>query len=202
MKEYPHLYKVQALAASEGEVGLESKDLPSLQTAPPAEFGGPGDRWSPETLLVAAVADCFILSFRAIARASKLPWNSLSCEVDGILEPVDKVTQFTEFFVHAHLVVPSDVKEATANRILQKAKTSCLITNSLKAKTHLGVLIWRMRFRQFDKQGSTKGNYHHGKLPYWDIGGTPDPCRKLDGHDSSNLAERPGRNPTHVRELR
>lgn len=141
MKEYPHLYTVQADAASEGEVRLESKDLPSLQTAPPAEFGGPGDRWSPETLFVAAVADCFILAFRAIARASRLPWNSLSCEVDGILEPVDKVTQFTEFFVQAHLVVPSDVKEETAHRVLQKAEKSCLITNSLKAKTSLNATV-------------------------------------------------------------
>ncbi|MBF0289761.1 MAG: OsmC family protein [SAR324 cluster bacterium] len=141
MQEYPHHYKVQALSALEGEVRLESKNLTSLRTAPPEEFGGPGDLWSPETLFVGAVADCFILSFRAIARASKLPWASISCEAEGILDKVDKVAQFTNISVHAHLVIPSDVDKEKAERILQKAEKSCLITNSLKAPTHLDTKI-------------------------------------------------------------
>ena len=70
MEELPHHYIVSSSASSEGSVLVEAVGLPSLETAPPAEFGGPGDKWSPESLLVAAVADCFILTFRAIARAS------------------------------------------------------------------------------------------------------------------------------------
>jgi organic hydroperoxide reductase OsmC/OhrA len=31
------------------------------------QLGGPGGQWSPETLLVAAAAECFILTFRAVA---------------------------------------------------------------------------------------------------------------------------------------
>ena len=53
MHPYPHLYTVQALAARDGDVTLNSTGLPALATAPPAEFDGPGDRWSPETLLAA-----------------------------------------------------------------------------------------------------------------------------------------------------
>jgi organic hydroperoxide reductase OsmC/OhrA len=37
----------------------------------------PGNAWSPETSLVAAVADCFILTFRGVAQAAKFPWESL-----------------------------------------------------------------------------------------------------------------------------
>ena len=73
MQDFPHQYSATALANVEGDVNLQSERLPSLVSAPPSEFGGPGDRWSPETLLVAAVADCFVLTFRAIARASQLP---------------------------------------------------------------------------------------------------------------------------------
>ena len=86
MQDFPHHYRVGATAEPDGDVSLTGDGLDAIASAPPAEFGGPGDRWSPETLLVAAVADCFILSFRVIARASKLPWISLKCEVEGTLE--------------------------------------------------------------------------------------------------------------------
>jgi hypothetical protein len=33
----------------------------------PREFDGRGNQWSPESLLAAALADCFVLSFRAVA---------------------------------------------------------------------------------------------------------------------------------------
>jgi organic hydroperoxide reductase OsmC/OhrA len=69
MHPFPHIYKVSAIPVTAGEVTLESTGLESIISQPPAEFGGPGDQWSPETLLAAAVADCFFLSFRAIANA-------------------------------------------------------------------------------------------------------------------------------------
>ena len=95
MHPYPHIYTVQASSMPEGDVPVSSAGLPVLATAPPAEFDGPGDRWSPETLLCAAVADCFLLSFRGVARAQKLPWTSLQCEVQGTLDRVDGKTRFT-----------------------------------------------------------------------------------------------------------
>jgi len=137
MQEFPHRYSVAAIAKEEGEVFIEGDRLPSLTSAPPVEFGGPGDRWSPETLLVAAVADCFVLTFRAIARASKLSWISLRCDVEGTLDQIGRVTQFTQFFVRASLRVPSETKEDQARRLLLRAEQSCLIGNSLKGASHL-----------------------------------------------------------------
>ena len=141
MQDFPHHYSATAVADTEGDVALEGERLPSLPTNAPAEFGGPGDRWSPETLLVAAVADCFVLSFRAIARASKLPFLSLECKVDGTLDRVERVTQFTAFVVNASLRVPAGTDEAKAQRILARAEQTCLITNSLKAESHLSATI-------------------------------------------------------------
>jgi organic hydroperoxide reductase OsmC/OhrA len=137
MQELPHRYAVSASAGAEGEVRLEAAGLDPLATAPPAEFGGPGDRWSPETLLVGSVADCFVLTFRAIARASKLPWVSLRCGVEGTLERVERVTQFTGFRVRASLRVPPGVDADKARRLLERAEQTCLITNSLKGSSHL-----------------------------------------------------------------
>jgi organic hydroperoxide reductase OsmC/OhrA len=141
MQDFPHHYKVTAGANLAGNVNLRSPGAPDLASAPPAEFGGPGDQWSPESLLVAAVADCFVLSFRAIARASRFEWDSLSCDVEGTLDRVDRVTQFTGFDVAATLNIPAGSDEAKAERLLEKAEQACLITNSLKAESHLEIKV-------------------------------------------------------------
>lgn len=138
MQEFPHHYSVVAsVAATESDVTLEGDRLPPIRSAAPAEFGGPGDRWSPETLLVAAVADCFVLTFRGIAGVSRMPWTSLTCEVVGTVTRVDRVIQFTAFEVRARLQVPPGTNEEQAHRLLTKAEQTCLITNSLKAASHL-----------------------------------------------------------------
>jgi peroxiredoxin-like protein len=141
MQDLPHHYAATARASLEGDVVLEGDRLPPLRSASPAEFGGPGDRWSPETLLVAAVADCFVLTFRAIAAIARLPWISLECDVAGTLDRIEKVTQFTTFTVRARLQVPEDGREEQAHRLLEKAERGCLITNSLKAETRLEIEI-------------------------------------------------------------
>ena len=137
MKPLPHVYEVSATAAPEGDVELQAGRLPFLHSAPPVEFGGPGDRWSPETFLAAAVGDCFVLTFRAAARAAKLRWASLRVDVAGTLDRVDRVTRFTGFDVRAHLLVPPDTPVDQAEAVLLKAEQNCLISNSLSATVHL-----------------------------------------------------------------
>ncbi|MGF1508060.1 MAG: OsmC family protein [Myxococcota bacterium] len=134
---FPHHYETAAAADAEGAVTVTSPRLPDLSTMPPAEFGGPGDHWSPETLLSAAVADCFVLGFRAIARASKVEWKHLECRAVGTLDRSDGTLKFTRFDLTAKLAVPSGVDEARATRVLEKAEKSCLITNSLSCEIHL-----------------------------------------------------------------
>jgi peroxiredoxin-like protein len=137
MQDLPHHYQVNASAESKGNIVLKVEDLPQLISAAPAEFGGPGDQWSPEHLLVASVADCFILTFRAIANASKFSWENLEASAEGVLERIDKVTRFTSFTISVTLVVPQGTDIDKARRLLDKAETGCLITNSMSAESHL-----------------------------------------------------------------
>lgn len=139
MHEFPHHYVVEASASSDSTVSVDSPGLTRIETAGPAEFGGPGDLWSPETLLVAAVADCFVLSFRAIARKARFEWQSLVCDVVGDLDRVDGVTRFTGFKMRAVLEIPEKSEQSRASRLLEKAERHCLITNSLTAATQLEI---------------------------------------------------------------
>jgi organic hydroperoxide reductase OsmC/OhrA len=137
VQDFPHHYSVVASGEATGDVVLQGRELPTLHSAPPPEFGGPGDRWSPETFLAAAVADCFVLTFRAVARASRVSWITLRCEVVGTLDRVDGVTQFTNFDLRAHLQAAAGTTLDQARRALEKAEHHCLISNSLKATIHL-----------------------------------------------------------------
>lgn len=141
MDAFPHQYRVSAGAEPEGAVSLGSPGLTAIASAPPAEFGGPGDQWSPETLLLAAVADCFVLSFRAVATASKFEWIELRCETEGTLDRIDRVTRFTRVRTTARLTVPAGSTEDRARNLLEKAEHVCLISNSLNAERELAVEI-------------------------------------------------------------
>jgi organic hydroperoxide reductase OsmC/OhrA len=141
MHPSPHRYRVSASGEGDGDVRLTAVGLPVLRSASPAEFGGPGDRWSPETLLAGAVADCFILTFRAVARAAGVSWTSLECEVTGTLDRVERVAQFTRFDVRAHLRAAPGTDVDRARQAMEKAERHCLISSSLKGEVHLQATI-------------------------------------------------------------
>ncbi|MDB4534454.1 OsmC family protein, partial [Vicingaceae bacterium] len=119
---FPHQYTARASVQTEGNVSLSGDGLPNLESAPPVAFQGPGDQWSPEDLLMGAVADCFALSFRAIAAASKLDWNDLQISVTGTLDRVDRVVSFTTIEITAHLKIPTETDKDKADRMLHKAE--------------------------------------------------------------------------------
>jgi organic hydroperoxide reductase OsmC/OhrA len=141
MQELPHQYIATASAGAAGTVSTQVENVAEVGLAAPANFGGPGDKLSPEDLQVMAIASCLILSFRAIARASKLEWDNLQVETNGILDKVDRGMQFTEFHTRATLTLPMGSSREKAARLLEKADKTCLITNSLKAEDHLEIVL-------------------------------------------------------------
>ena len=143
MQPLPHVYSVTSTAGAAGNVTLSSDGVPRLASAAPAQFGGPGDQWSPEALLTAAVASCFVLSFRHVARRLRLEWIRLECEVDATLARVDGVTRFTGFVTRATLTVPGMNGTAAYEAALTQAEHSCLIANSLACARELRMEIVR-----------------------------------------------------------
>jgi len=141
---FPHRYVVSSVTLPDGKVVLESAGIPPLATVTPPEFDGPGGEWSPETLLVAAVADCFVLTFRGISKASRMPWTRLSVECIGTLERPERYSRFTRFDIRASLMLPADGSEDQGRRILMRSEETCLITRSLTAETHLEIEIARI----------------------------------------------------------
>jgi peroxiredoxin-like protein len=141
MSDLPHQYHVKASASATSTITSQVDKLADLEIAPPENFGGPGNLHSPEDLQTAAVASCFILSFKAIARASRLEWDSLQAVTRGTLDMVERSMQFTEFTTTAKLTLPDGSSRDKAAKLLDKAEKSCLITNSLSAESRLEIEI-------------------------------------------------------------
>jgi len=137
MQDLPHQYHVQAQGKPGENLDVCVENVPKLTVAPPAQFGGPGDEWSPEDLFMASIASCFILSFRAIAKASKFNWSSIQCDSTGTLERVEGKTRFTKIITKASLVIPSTETIENAERLLHRAEQSCLVVNSLSSESEL-----------------------------------------------------------------
>jgi|SRR5688572_13222825 organic hydroperoxide reductase OsmC/OhrA len=144
MHPYPHQYRASATGSPAGAVTVKSPQLPDIETAPPPEFDGPGGVWSPESLLCAAVADCFILTFRGVSRAAKFEWLALECRVQGTLERVDGKSLFTKFESVATLTVAVGSDMPKARSLLDRAEHGCLVANSLVGGRTLEVEVIEM----------------------------------------------------------
>ena len=141
VKAYPHVYAASAAGASSGTLVVHSADLPDLESAPPPEFDGPGGVWSPETLLVASIADCFILTFRGVSRAAHVEWETLEAHVEGTLERTAGITQFTRYLTRAVLTVKPTADTAKAKDLLERAEKLCLVANSLRGERVLEATV-------------------------------------------------------------
>ncbi|MGH8142868.1 MAG: OsmC family protein [Steroidobacteraceae bacterium] len=141
MQSLPHHYSVHADGLLTGVTVVSAAGVPPLQVAAPLQFDGPVGLWSPETLLVGAVAECFVLTFRTVARAAGFPWRRLQCDVEGTLARSDGELRFTGFTIRADLTVLTECDLMRAQGLLQRAERNCLIGNSLRAARTLELQV-------------------------------------------------------------
>lgn len=131
MKALPHRYDVRLTGGPDGYAGVASTGLPELKTAPPLDYEGPGDAWSPEHLLLAAVETCFLFTLRAVARASKVEFRALELDAEGTVDRQDGVTRFTGIVLRPRLTVAPGTDRARATWVLEKSEKTCLVSASL-----------------------------------------------------------------------
>jgi organic hydroperoxide reductase OsmC/OhrA len=78
-----------------------------------------------------AVVSCYLLTFRAMARASKIEFASLTVAGEGVVDRADGVMRFTDIVLRPRLTLPAGVDRVRAERTLEKAKGACLVSASL-----------------------------------------------------------------------
>ena len=131
--EKQYIYRVTGVATKVRSGTLTADEIqPTITFSAPPEFYGQAGQWTPEHLLMASVAGCFISTFSGIAEFSKFEFVSLNLEVEGVLEKDETGWRFTRILVRPRLkIAQNDRDRERANRLLQKAEKSCLVTRSL-----------------------------------------------------------------------
>lgn len=105
----------------------------AVEFAAPPEFGGESEMWTPETFFLAAVASCYITTFRAISEHSKFDSVALDVTVDGTIEKESGGFRFTTVTVKPVLTVASDEDRDKGLKLLLKSEAACLISRSLNS---------------------------------------------------------------------
>jgi peroxiredoxin-like protein len=137
MKPFPHHYDVHLDGGPSGYGELSTGGVSALRTAPPAEYDGPGDAWSPEHLLLASVQACFLFTLRAIARVSNVAFTRLELGATGTVDRKDGVTRFTEIVLRPRVTMPAGTNRARVLQILEKSEKACLVSASLATPLRL-----------------------------------------------------------------
>ena len=141
MKPLPHRYDVHLTGGPSGYAQVSTAGVPELRTAPPVDYDGPGDAWSPEHLLLASVQTCFLFTLRAIARLSKIDVIHLELDAAGTVDRQDGVTRFTDIVLRPRLTVRAGTDRERALQLLTKSEKGCLVSASLSTPIRLEAQI-------------------------------------------------------------
>jgi len=127
-----HVYRVAAWWTA-GRTGLAKSDSApnAIHFTAPAEFGGLEGRWTPEELLLAAVAGCYTTTLRTIAGAAKFDFTDLQVEASGTIRKTDPGYTFTEIVIRPNLKIGSAEERDRALALLTKAQSLCLVSRAL-----------------------------------------------------------------------
>lgn len=130
--ENEHKHRIIAWWTS-GQTGLAKSDSApnAIHFAAPPQFGGLEGRWTPEDLLMSALASCFTTTFHAIAGTSKFDYHDLEVEAEGIVKKGDSGYSFVEIVLRPILTIPDEENRERAMTLLQKTKELCLVSRAL-----------------------------------------------------------------------
>ncbi|QBO57023.1 OsmC family protein [Chryseobacterium salivictor] len=139
----PHLYNVDITWSKDRQGEMSSPELSTtVEIATPPQFPkGVEGIWSPEHLFTSAVASCLMTTFLSIAENSKLEFTGFTCKSHGKLEQIEGKFLMTEVILEPTVTIANESEREKAERVLQKSKQHCLISNSIKSKVTMKTTI-------------------------------------------------------------
>jgi organic hydroperoxide reductase OsmC/OhrA len=130
--ENAHRYRAVAWWTS-GRTGLAKSDsAPSaIHFAAPPQFGGLEGRWTPEDLLLSALAGCFTTTFQSVSLHSKFKYIDLQVEAVGTVNKMETGYGFSEIVIRPNLTIIEEESRERGIVLLQKAAGLCLVSRAL-----------------------------------------------------------------------
>jgi organic hydroperoxide reductase OsmC/OhrA len=137
-----HTFHVEAARLPWHRVRLTSEARPPLEAAVPAGFrdGTPG-MWSPEDLLVAAVASCYELTLESIARTRSVELREVEVKATGhVTRRAEGRLGFVAIELCVRLVVDPGAEE-DAEQLARSAHRACLVAHALEVPVELELRV-------------------------------------------------------------
>ena len=128
-----YTYRVSAWWTS-GRTGLaKCESSPNtIHFSEAAELGGLQGRWTPEQLLLCALAGSFTTTFHEVARGAKFDFTDLEVEIEGCVRRNRTAgCNFTEILIRPRLTVHSEEEYEIGLTLLRKAKAACMISRAV-----------------------------------------------------------------------
>lgn len=108
--EQAHRFRVVAWWASGRTVIAQSSSAPkAIHFSSPPAFGGLEGRWTPEDLLLGALASWYTTKFQTLAEYSKFKYTDLQVEVEGVIRKAEKGYSLGEVVIRSDMTIPQEV---------------------------------------------------------------------------------------------
>ena len=128
-----YTYRVSAWWTS-GRTGLaKCESSPNtIHFSEAAELGGLQGRWTPEQLLLCALAGCFTTTFHDVARSAKFEFTDLEVEIEGSVRRSRTAgCNFNEILIRPRLTVSFEEQREAGLALLRRAKSICMISRAI-----------------------------------------------------------------------
>ena len=120
---------------------LTAREGPPVPVAVPRDFGGPGDAWSPEELLVGATETCMMATFAALAKRRGLAVARCQSSASGTLGRAPSGLAFTGISIVLRISVRAESDRALAAAVAEQAHGACFVAGSLRCPVALDYTI-------------------------------------------------------------
>lgn len=135
MSNQEHAYRVSAWWTA-GRTGLVKSDSApnAIHFTAPTEFGGLEGRWTPEELLLAAIACCYTTTLGMISASSDFRFTDLQVEASGTIRKAESGYSFTEIVLCPSIKIASAEESDRALDLLRRAEKLCLVSRAIGTK--------------------------------------------------------------------
>jgi len=118
---------------------IETGQLITEVSIPP-EMDGPGIGTNPDEMLLGAAATCYIITLAAMMERSQLDKVSLTMDSEGIVDVTKGLITYVKI-IHRPVILlkpNASVQDLTlAEKLANKAETSCMISRALKGNVEI-----------------------------------------------------------------
>jgi len=133
--EKVHTFNVSLKWDYETNSGLaRSESRMPLLFGPPPEFGGAEMNWSPEHLITASLAGCYMNTFIHFAKLLKVTITNIRVTAKAEFEKKQHGFEATRYIIRPVVEFHNTPGQYVIDNLFQKAKKYCIISNSVKGE--------------------------------------------------------------------